>query len=134
MPSDLMSLKVLVPYKVFSTTSEVSRIVAETHQASFGLLPHRRDCVAALSPGILIYQVTGQEESYVAVDEGVLVKTGLEVRVSVRRAIEGPSLGKLREMVEQEFLAVTEEEQAIRSLLAKLETGFLRRFASFEHE
>jgi F-type H+-transporting ATPase subunit epsilon len=36
--------------------------------------------------------------------------------------------------VEQEFLALDEHEQNVRSVLAKLESGFLRRFATFQHE
>ena len=63
----------------------VSRIVVETPEGSFGLLPRRLDCVAALTPGILIYETEAEGESYVAVDEGVLVKSGPDVRVSVRR-------------------------------------------------
>jgi F-type H+-transporting ATPase subunit epsilon len=39
-------------------------------------LPHRLDCVAALAPGILIYETEAEGEVYLAVDEGVLVKTG----------------------------------------------------------
>ena len=34
----------------------MSRIVSETHEGAFGLLPHRLDCVAALTPGILVYE------------------------------------------------------------------------------
>ena len=85
--SVLMKLKVLLPFRIFAEKTDVSRIVAETHEGSFGLLPHRRDCVAALAPGILIYENEAEGEVYVAVDEGVLVKTGLNVLVSVRRAI-----------------------------------------------
>jgi len=112
----------------------VSRIVADTHAGSFGLLPHRLDCMAALSPGILIYETDADGEVFVAVDEGVLVKTGLDVLVSVRRAMVGPDLGQLRNAVEQEFLSLDEREQSVRSVMAKLETGFLRRFARFQHE
>ena len=54
----LMNLKVLLPFQIFADKTGVSRIVAETHEGSFGLLPHRLDCVAALTPGILIYQQT----------------------------------------------------------------------------
>jgi hypothetical protein len=68
---------------------------------------------------------------FVAVDEGVLVKTGPDVLVSVRRAIGGTDLGQLREAVEQEFLTLDEHEQSVRTVMAKLETGFLRRFATF---
>lgn len=129
-----MHLKILLPFQVFADKKGVSRIVAETHAGSFGLLPHRLDCVAALSPGILIYETDTDGEVFVAVDEGVLVKTGLDVLVSVRRAMVGPDLGQLRNAVEQEFLSLDEREQSVRSVMAKLETGLLRRFARFQHE
>ena len=99
-----MNLKVLLPFQIFAEKTGVSRIVAETREGSFGLLPHRLDCVAALAPGILIYETEAEGEVYVAVDEGVLVKTGPDVLVSVRNAIGGTDLGQLREAVEQEFL------------------------------
>jgi F-type H+-transporting ATPase subunit epsilon len=129
-----MKLKILLPFKVFAEKAGVSRIVSETRAGSFGLLPHRRDCVAALEPGILIYETEADGEVFVAVDGGVLVKTGPDVLVSVRRAMGGADLGQLRQAVEQEFLALDEHEQNVRSVLAKLESGFLRRFATFQHE
>jgi len=129
-----MNLKVLLPFQVFAEKAGVSRIVAETREGSFGLLPHRLDCVAALVPGILIYQTETEAEVLVAVDEGVLVKTGTDVLVSVRRAIGGTDLGQLHEAVNKEFLTLDEHEQSVRQVMAKLETGFLRRFATLHHE
>ena len=134
MPPTLMHLKILLPFQVFAERTGVSRIVAETHKGSLGLLPHRLDCVAALVPGILIYETESDGEVLVAVDEGVLVKTGLDVLVSVRRAIGGTDLGQLRGAVEKEFLTLDEHEQSVRLVTAKLETGFLRRFASLQDE
>ena len=92
MPTRLMHLKVLLPFQTFAEKTGVLRIVAETREGSFGLLPHRLDCVAELSPGILIYETKAEGETYVAVDEGVLVKTGPDVLVSVRRAMGGNRL------------------------------------------
>ena len=129
-----MNLKILLPFKIFAEKTGVSRIVAETPAGSFGLLPHRLDCVAALAPGILIYETASEGEVFVAVDGGVLVKTGPDVQVSVRRAMGGADLGQLRRAVEQEFLTLDEREQRVRSVMAKLETGFLRRFATFQHD
>ncbi|SPE61558.1 Alternate F1F0 ATPase, F1 subunit epsilon [Verrucomicrobia bacterium] len=129
-----MNLKVLLPFQIFADKTGVARIVAETREGSFGLLPHRLDCVAALVPGILIYQTESDGEVLVAVDEGVLVKTGPDVLVSVRRAIGGTDLGQLRGAVEKEFLTLDEHEQSVRLVVAKLETGFLRRLATFQHE
>ena len=129
-----MNLKILLPFQVFAEQTGVTRIVAETHEGSFGLLPHRLDCVAALVPGILIYQTESCGEVLVAVDEGVLVKAGADVLVSVRRAIGGTDLGQLHEAVNKEFLTLDEHEQSVRQVMAKLETGFLRRFATLHHE
>ena len=129
-----MNLKILLPFKVFTEKTGVLRIVAETPAGSFGLLPQRLDCAAALMPGILIYETASDGEVFVAVDEGVLVKTGQNVLVSVRRAMSGAALSELRQAVEQEFLTLDEHEQSVRSVMAKLETGFLRRFATFQHD
>jgi F-type H+-transporting ATPase subunit epsilon len=68
---------------------------------------------------------------YVAVDGGVLVKAGANVLISVRNAIGGLDLGKLREAVEREFVNLDEGEKQVRSVLARLESGFVRRFAEF---
>jgi F-type H+-transporting ATPase subunit epsilon len=55
MPSMLMKPKILLPFEIFAERTGVLRIVAETREGSFGLLPHRLDSAAALTPGILIF-------------------------------------------------------------------------------
>lgn len=129
-----MRLRILLPFQVFADYSGVVRIVVETRDGSFGLLPNRLDCVAALTPGILVYETQAEGEVVVAVDEGILVKAGTEVLVSVRRAMSGADLGELRKSVEEEFLVLDEHEQSVRSVMAKLEIGFMRRMAAFQHE
>ena len=129
-----MRLKVLLPFQVFVDQADVSRIIADTPAGSFGLLPRRLDCVAALAPGILIYETAADGEVCLAVDEGVLVKTGADVLVSVRRALRGKDLAALRGDVATQFLAEDAQAQSLRLAMAKVESGFLRRFAAFEHE
>ena len=126
-----MKLKVLLPFQVFAEIDEVKRIVAEAPQGSFGLLPRRLDCVAVLAAGILTYETETAGEVYMAVDEGVLVKAGANVLVSVRNASGGMELGELREAVEREFVNLDEGEKRVRAVLARLESGFVRRFAEF---
>lgn len=134
MNSPLMNLKILLPFQIFAEKNGVSRIVAETREGSFGLLPHRLDCVAALEPGILTYETEAEGEVYVAVDEGVLIKAGQDVLVSVRSAIAGTDLRQLREAVEREFLTLDESEQKMRSVMTKLEIGLMRRLAEFRND
>jgi F-type H+-transporting ATPase subunit epsilon len=122
-----MQLKVLIPACVFIEQDNVRRIVAETPHGSFGILPHRLDCVAALAPGILIFETLNAGETFLAVDEGVLVKTGAQVLVSVRKAVGGADLGKLRQTVDREFLILDERAKSVRTVLAKLESDFARR-------
>lgn len=125
-----MNLQILLPAQVFAQKSDVLRIVADTQAGSYGFLPRRLDCVAALEPGILTYVTEADGEVFVAVDEGVLIKEGPNVTVSVRRAIEGADLSILRDAVEREFLTLTEHEQELRTAMARLEIGFMRRLTT----
>lgn len=128
-----MNLKILLPFKVFAEITRVSRIIVETRSGSHELFPRRLDCAMTLIPGILTYAVDGEEDIYIAVDEGVLVKTGPDVLVSVRNAVAGKELGLLREAVEQEFLATDEQEVAAKAALARVEGDLIQRFAKLRH-
>lgn len=129
-----MQLEVLLPYRVFLQAKDVTRIVAETPDGSFGLLPRRLDCVAALAPGILTYGTEAGGEAFIAIDAGILVKCGDAVRVSVRRALAGGDLARLRDAVEREFRALDEQARSLRATLAKLESGFVSRLATLRHD
>jgi F-type H+-transporting ATPase subunit epsilon len=120
-----MDLKILLPYRIFAEIKNVSSIVAETSEGSFGLLPQRLDCVAAIVPSIFTYETESKSIHYLAVDEGVLIKAGSQVLVSVRNAFGGTDLGKLHESVEKEFVKLDDSERDIRSVMAKLESGFI---------
>jgi F-type H+-transporting ATPase subunit epsilon len=129
-----MHLKILLPTEVFADEAHVTSIVAATSSGSFGLLEHRLDCVAALMPGILTYQTPERGTVYLAADEGVLVKTGAEVLVSVRNAIGGANLSQLHDVVKQKFLTLDREERTVRDMVARMESGFVGRFAEYQHE
>lgn len=126
-----MDLKILLPYRIFADIKNVSRIIAETNEGFFGILPHRLDCVAALVPGIFSYQTDNGQTHYIAIDNGVLIKTDSQVFVSVRNAIIGTDLGKLRELVEKEYLELDENEKNVRSVMAKMESGFIYSLQKF---
>jgi F-type H+-transporting ATPase subunit epsilon len=129
-----MTLKLLLPTGIFVDTTEVSRIVAETHQGSFELLPHRLDCVAALVPGIFTYDCADQGTVYLGVDAGVLVKAGAEVLVSVRRAIAGSDLGHLHDAVKEQLMQHDTEDASAKTALSKMEGDFVSRLLELQHE
>ncbi len=51
--------------------------------------------------------------------------------VSVRNAIQGSDLGKLQESVEKEFKDLDENEKNVRSVTAKMESGFIYSMIKF---
>ena len=127
-----MQLKILLPFGVFASVADVTRIVVMTPAGSFGVLSHRLDCATALSPGLLSYSTANSGDTHLAIDAGVLVKTGPEVVVCVRHAIAGADLGNLHRAVEKQFLDFSEQEKSTRTTLAKLESGLLRGFAELQ--
>lgn len=129
----LMKLRILLPYGVFAVEAGVSRIIVDTGSGSVGLLPHRMDCVAALIPGILVYETLAGGEAYLAVDEGILIKTGLDVLVSVRNAVGGTDLKRLIASVEKDFMVINEQEKHVRLVMSKVESAFIGRIAVFLH-
>jgi F-type H+-transporting ATPase subunit epsilon len=121
-----MNLKILLPAEVF-LSEKVAKVVAEAANGFFCLLPHHVDYTAALVPGIFLFE-TEEEENYLAIDVGTLVKKGDEILVSVRNAVRGPELGKLKLEVVKQFRELDEREKKARSAAAKLEVDLLRRF------
>jgi F-type H+-transporting ATPase subunit epsilon len=127
-----MQLKVLVPSGIIVSVADIERVVVMTTAGSFGLLPHRLDCAAVLSPGLLTYSTAGIGDVHLAIDAGVLVKTGAEVVVCVRHAIAGVELGRLRQAVQQELLQLSAQESLSRKTLAQLESGLIREFVRLQ--
>ncbi|MEO7313292.1 MAG: F0F1 ATP synthase subunit epsilon [Chitinophagaceae bacterium] len=121
-------MKILLPFKVFADIKNVSSIVVETSQGSYGMLPQRLDCVAALVPGIFTYQTENDGIKYVAVDNGVMIKAGLQILISVRNAVGGADLGKLGDLVKKNFNSQMENIKQVNTVIAKLERGFIYSF------
>jgi F-type H+-transporting ATPase subunit epsilon len=127
-----VQLKILVPSDTFASIANVDRIVVMTPAGSFGLLPHRLDCAAILAPGLMSYSTSGAEAVYLAIDTGILIKTGAEVLVCVRRAIPGADLGQLRQAVKDELTKLSAQESSSRKTLAHMESSLIRAFVGLQ--
>lgn len=111
---------------LFSGTAK--KIYAVAENGAFGMLPNHTDFVTALVPSILILTNEHDKELFFAVDEGLLVKTDLQVDIAIRRGLQGDDLDSLNEALSSTFLAVDEDERVARSALSRLEAGIVRRF------
>ncbi len=109
----------------------VIRIVAESMEGSFGILPKRLDCVACLIPGIFIFEMEDAQECFVAIGDGILVKKGSDVYVSVKKAIIADSLETVHQVVVEHIVNLSEEEKKMRTLIAKFESKFVFNLIKF---
>lgn len=125
-----MVVRVILPSGVL-LEREATRVVAEAENGAFCLLPRHVDFVAALVPGIACLESPDGVETFLAVDEAILVKHGREVLVSTRNAVEG-ELGALRQAVRDQFRDMGEREQKARSALDRLEATLARQIIERE--
>lgn len=126
-----MRLKVMTPMRIV-VDEPAEKITAEACNGSFCLLPRHIDFLAALVPGILFFENRDAEEVFLAVDGGVLVKCADEVSVSTRTAVRSADLESLRQTLDQEMLQRDERDRKTRTVLARLEANFARRFMEME--
>lgn len=126
----MMQLKVMEPERMILDV-QADKVVAEGQNGSFCLEPRHVDFVSVLKTGILLYS-SGDEEHYVAVDEGVLVKCGRQVLVSVLNAIKGDTLEELEQRILKEFKKTEAMNQASKIALKSMEADLLLRFMEFE--
>ena len=128
-----MNLKVLLPTGVL-LEEEARKVSLEASDGALTILPRHIDMTTSVVPGVLSFETPGGVEQFAAVSEGVLVVAGDEVRVSVRKAVRGEALGRLRERVEAEFEKLDEHEQSAKLALNKIEATFVHRFIELEHD
>ncbi|UZP68808.1 F0F1 ATP synthase subunit epsilon [Desulfovibrio mangrovi] len=125
----MMQLRLFLPSRIYLET-EALAVKGESLEGGFTLLPRHIDMATVLIPGLLSYVTPDEEELFVAVDAGILVKRGESVLVTVKRAVSG-ELGALEEEVRRIEEAAGERERATRAAMARLEAGFVRGFLEF---
>ena len=130
-PLEHMRLEVFTPTTLVVDVA-ATKVVAEGAEGFFALLPRHIDLAAALPPGLFVYVTAEGDERFLGIDEGVLIKRGAEVRVSVLGAFESNDLTSLRAQVASRFQILDEHERAARTALARLESGAIRRVLEIE--
>lgn len=106
---------------------EVSRVAAESPSGSFTILPRHADTALLLVPGLLAFHDEAGNETFVAVDHGVLVKIGDQVRVACQRAVVSAGLKDAEDAVRARFTTQDESGKRARTALLRLEAEILRR-------
>ena len=129
-----MRLRVFLPTSIL-VDREVRKVSAESAEGAFTLLPRHIDFAAILAAGLLAYEDEDGAETFLAVDEGTIVKQGREVRVSTQDAVMGEDLESLRDTVDRQFRQLDERQRRARGALSRIELDLARRFYEMQtHE
>ena len=108
----------------------IRRLIAESTEGHFCVLPRHVDLVTVLVPGLLSYVREDGNEAVVAVDHGVLVKVGDEIRVACERAQSASDPETAARAVREHFDVQSEREKRARATLARLEVDMVRRLGA----
>ncbi|MBD3322776.1 MAG: F0F1 ATP synthase subunit epsilon [Chitinivibrionales bacterium] len=128
-----MNATVMLPTDIlFSGTA--LKVTADTESGRYTLLPRHIDFIAPLIPGIVEIRPENNNTVLIATDEGVMVKQGENVWISVRNAVTGKKPGTLREAVEDHYRELDEKEQKNRTSIARMERDMARSIYEFEKE
>ncbi len=127
----MMNLKILLPEKTY-WWGKVRKVVGEATNGFFCLLPSHVDFVTIMVPGIFYTLTDEEKEIYIAINEGILIKTKDLVTLSTRDAFKEENLGNLKKHVEDNFRKINQQERNARNALQKLEADFVRRFLDIE--
>jgi F-type H+-transporting ATPase subunit epsilon len=106
----------------------VTRLQIEGSAGHACLLPRHADLVTDLVPGLL-RAVAPDGTRLFAVDHGVLVKAGAEVRILCRRALAVPSYEEAAAVIAEHFERLGEREERARATLARLESDVVRELS-----
>ncbi len=125
----MMNIMVLLPSKVL-LKKRVLKINAEAINGHFTLLPKHIDFVAPLQTSILIL-TDEKEETYVAIDGGVLIKKEDDVWISTPRGMFGDDIDVLEQHIEEQWQIIKQTEEQAKSAKSKMESDVIRRYVEW---
>ena len=128
-----MKFVIATPEGILLNT-QINKVTFETATGYYTLLPHHVDFVASLTAGITAYVPENETEKYAACHQGIVVKKGDVVTISVQGAVLGPTLSELQDLIKKEFKQNEEKRKELNTAMARLELGIMRGFRQLKGE
>lgn len=108
---------------------EVRSIRAEDEDGWIGILPGRRDLLAVLPPGLVLFADADEGEGYVALSGGLLELTSGDCRISAHDARVARDPSAAADALDALLRNRRERSERRREVLSQLEREALRRVA-----
>lgn len=126
-----MQVNIRLPQSLLFS-GEILKLTATAENGSFGIWPNHADFVTALLPSVLVLVDQNNKELFFGMDEGLLVKTGHQVDIAVKRAVQSDDLGTLYELLSASFYGADEQERSARTAVSKLELSMVRQMSELQ--
>lgn len=126
-----MTLRILLADRVLFD-GRVVKVVVDAVDGSRGFLPRHADFTTVLKPGVLTCTDGDGEETFFAVNGGVLVKKGPELTVATREAVKANRLDDLPDELLSAFAEADEHARTADTAVARLETALMREFLELQ--
>lgn len=92
---NIINLKVYTPSKLFLSET-INSITIQGREGNFTILPRHVDYITSFGDSIIIYKTLDKKLVYLGVNQGVLVKIGRELELSIFSGEQANSLEELK--------------------------------------
>lgn len=121
----MMTLTVYLPFQIL-IQQPIQKITFESVDGFHTILPKHIDYATALKTGIVRYQDENGQTSYLACDEGILIKKGANISLSTRLGIKNNNLKELENVIKIDFKKMEETRKESNKTMAQLELTLAR--------
>lgn len=126
-----LDLQVLLPDGLFLQT-EVDGLQASDETGKFGIRPGAEAFLTLLTPGILCYRDTRDQERFLALDGGVMLVEKNRVRITTRDAVQADNLEDLVSAASEMLATGQNVERKAQIEFTQLQTVLLRELRRAE--
>ncbi|MBR2141239.1 MAG: hypothetical protein IJ853_02685 [Rickettsiales bacterium] len=131
----ILNLRIYIPDKLF-LEEVVVKVSVLGKEGFYTILPNHLDYVSSFEDGIIFFKKQTEENVFIGVNQGVLVKCGREIQVSTFNAVYGGNtIEELKNVLkssikrENELISI---EKKIKTSLKNIEFELFRKIKTLE--
>ena len=131
--SDFINLRVYTPDKLV-VEDVIKKINVNGKEGSFTILPKHIDYVSSFVDSVIAYVDNNEKTKFLAVNQGILIKTGRNLEISTFNVIKSNSLLELKNVLKlsvEEDNKNEEKRKKINDNLKKMEFLMLNKLTKF---
>jgi len=131
MKNNLFKFTILSPLETI-LDEEVKKISLKGKEGSYSIFPNHLDYISSIKTNVLYYVDKHNKTYYVAINEGILVKCGNHVKLSVFSGIKGTDIKELEKKIAENIRQAEEAKKAYITSVTNLEYFVFDQLMNFK--